>query len=114
MSEPDAFEFSQRFELGEVAGNVRLGKLEAMYEELFAEVIEDGIITQEERNQLDKMADSLGLDRAQPTDTIAKNLAGAADSRAHRALADDSGNGGRTFEKDDWRILPWSEMDKTA
>ena len=58
------FEHSQRFELGEVTGNVRLGKLEAMYEELFAEVIEDGIITQEERNQLDKMADNLGLDRA--------------------------------------------------
>jgi hypothetical protein len=48
----------------EPAGNVRLGKLEAMYEELFAEVIEDGIITIEERQQLDKMADSLGLDRA--------------------------------------------------
>src|SRR6516162_1687934 len=62
MSEAD-FEFSQRFELGEVAGNVRLGKLEAMYEELFAEVIEDGIITQEERAKLDKMADNLGLDR---------------------------------------------------
>jgi hypothetical protein len=58
------FEHSQRFELGEVTGNVRLGKLEAMYEELFAEVIEDGVITQDERNQLDKMADSLGLDRA--------------------------------------------------
>jgi hypothetical protein len=58
------FEHSQRFELGEVTGNVRLGKLEAMYEELFAEVIEDGIITQDERNQLDKMADSLGLDKA--------------------------------------------------
>src|ERR1044071_2004972 len=57
------FEFSQRFELGEVAGNVRLGKLEAMYEEAFAEVIEDGIITQEERAHLDKMADNLGLDR---------------------------------------------------
>lgn len=58
------FEHSQRFELGEVTGNVRLGKLEAMYEELFAEVIEDGVITQDERNQLDKMADNLGLDRA--------------------------------------------------
>lgn len=58
------FEHRQGFEVGEVAGNVRLGKLEAMYEELFAEVIEDGVITQEERAQLDKMADSLGLDRA--------------------------------------------------
>ena len=65
MSETEAtFEHSARFEIGEVAGNMRLGKLEAMYEELFAEVIEDGIITQEERAQLDKMADSLGLDRA--------------------------------------------------
>ena len=64
MSEVDTtFEFSQRFELGEIAGNVRLGKLESMYEELFAEVIEDGVITQEERNKLDKMAERLGLDR---------------------------------------------------
>jgi hypothetical protein len=58
------FEHSQRFSLGEITGNMRLGKLEAMYEELYAEVIEDGIITQEERDQLDKMADNLGLDRA--------------------------------------------------
>ena len=64
MTDVDAFQHGQGFERGEVAGNVRLGKLEAMYEELFAEVIEDGVITQEERDQLDKMADSLGLDRA--------------------------------------------------
>ncbi len=57
------FEHSQRFELGEVTGNVRHGKLEAMYEELYAEVIEDGVITQDERDRLDKMADNLGLDR---------------------------------------------------
>lgn len=57
------FEHQAGFEAGEVSGNVRLGKLEAMYEELFAEVIEDGVITVEERKQLDKMADSLGLDR---------------------------------------------------
>ncbi|HSO37114.1 MAG TPA: hypothetical protein VLT33_31530, partial [Labilithrix sp.] len=60
----ETFEQSPRFERGEVTGEVRLGKLEAMYEELYAEVIDDGIITQEERNQLDKMADNLGLDRA--------------------------------------------------
>jgi hypothetical protein len=65
MSEMEAtFRHEASFDAGEVGGNVRLGKLEAMYEELFAEVIEDGIITQEERNQLDKMADNLGLDRA--------------------------------------------------
>ena len=59
----DDFEQRLSFEPGEVAANVRLGKLEMMYEELFAEVIEDGIITQEERQKLDKMADSLGLDK---------------------------------------------------
>lgn len=65
MSETEAtFQHQASFEAGEVAGNLRHGKLEAMYEELFADVIEDGIITQEERNQLDKMADNLGLDRA--------------------------------------------------
>jgi hypothetical protein len=63
MSEENAFDVSHGFEVGESAGNVRLGKLEAMYEELFAEVIEDGIITTEERKQLDRMADSLGLDK---------------------------------------------------
>jgi hypothetical protein len=63
MSENDSFEHGAGFQHGEVSGDLRLGKLEMMYEELFAEVIEDGIITQEERNQLDKMADSLGLDR---------------------------------------------------
>ncbi|MDB4941043.1 MAG: domain protein putative component of TonB system [Labilithrix sp.] len=57
------FEQSHGFEQGEVTGNVRLGRLEAMYEELYAEVIDDGVITQDERNQLDNMADSLGLDR---------------------------------------------------
>ena len=65
MSEAEAsFEHHSTFEAGEIGGNLRHGKLEAMYEELFAEVIEDGIITQEERAQLDKMADNLGLDRA--------------------------------------------------
>src|SRR6185436_17926453 len=32
-------------------------------EEIFAEVIEDGVITLEERARLDKAADALGLDR---------------------------------------------------
>ena len=58
-----SFEHGASFEGGETSGNLRLGKLEAMYEELFADVIEDGVITLEERAQLDKMADQLGLDR---------------------------------------------------
>lgn len=66
MSDANAFEHAAGFERGEVTGNLRLGKLEACYEELFADVIEDGVITLEERAQLDKMADKLGLDRMRP------------------------------------------------
>src|SRR5260221_2719044 len=46
------------------AGGLTLGPLEAQYEELFAEVLEDGIITSEERVRLEKAADNLGLDRS--------------------------------------------------
>lgn len=59
-----SFEHASTFTRAEdVEGQFRLGKLEALYQELFADVIEDGIITSEERAELDKMADSLGLDR---------------------------------------------------
>src|SRR5580692_2994238 len=58
-----AFEHADGFEQGELAGQVRLGKFEAHYEEIFAEVIEDGVITPEERARLHKAADALGLDR---------------------------------------------------
>jgi hypothetical protein len=65
MSEPlSPFEMSSTFEAGEVQAAVRLGRLEAQYEELFSEVIEDGIITVEERAQLERAAEALGLDRA--------------------------------------------------
>lgn len=57
------FEHSSSFEAGEASGAVRLGKFEAHYEELFAEVIEDGVITPDERAQLDRTAEALGLDR---------------------------------------------------
>src|SRR6202453_3923070 len=63
MSDDASFELPG-FEAGEVSGNVQLGRLESYYKELFAEVIEDGIITTEERARLDRMADSLGLDRS--------------------------------------------------
>src|SRR5437763_4207515 len=56
------FEHGEGFERAEVGGLV-LGPLETQYEELFAEVLEDGIITNEERARLEKAADNLGLDR---------------------------------------------------
>ncbi len=63
MTDQFSFEHEQGFQQGELSGHLRLGKFEAHYEELFAEVIEDGVITLEERARLDKAADALGLDR---------------------------------------------------
>lgn len=60
---PGTFDHVAGFDAGETHGGIRLGKFEAMYEELFAEVIEDGIITVEERERLDRAADSMGLDK---------------------------------------------------
>jgi len=57
------FEHGAGFSPGEVAGGLGLGPLELQYEELFAEALEDGVITAEERARLEKAADNLGLDR---------------------------------------------------
>lgn len=58
-----SFEHGSSFEPGEIAGGVGLGRLEAIYSELFAEVIDDGVITADERVQLERTAAALGLDR---------------------------------------------------
>ncbi len=58
-----AFEHASTFERAEVSGGLALGPLESQYQELFAEVLEDGIITSEERARLERAADNLGLDR---------------------------------------------------
>ena len=57
------FEFAQGFVPGEISGALGLGPLEQQYEELFAEVLADGIITADERMRLEKAADNMGLDR---------------------------------------------------
>ncbi|GMV17635.1 MAG: hypothetical protein AMXMBFR56_58590 [Polyangiaceae bacterium] len=57
------FEHVQGFVPGEISGALGLGPLEQQYEELFAEVLADGIITAEERQRLEKAADNMGLDR---------------------------------------------------
>ncbi len=67
MSDADGvagFELGEQFSPGEVSGGLGLGPLEMQYEELFAEALEDGVITQDERVRLEKAADNLGLDRS--------------------------------------------------
>lgn len=60
---PGTFDHAPEFDAGETHGGIHLGKYEAMYEEIFAEVIEDGVITVEERQRLDRAADAMGLDK---------------------------------------------------
>jgi hypothetical protein len=57
------FELGEGFARAEVSGMLGLGPLEAQYQDLFADVLEDGVITAEERLQLERAADNLGLDR---------------------------------------------------
>ncbi|MEZ4295200.1 MAG: hypothetical protein R3B70_09515 [Polyangiaceae bacterium] len=64
MSTGSLFEHTSSFDAGQVGGHVHVGRFEAAYEELFAEVLEDGVITTEERQKLEKAASDLGLDRA--------------------------------------------------
>ena len=59
----EGFELREEFRHSLVLGNLGLGPLETQYEELFAEVLEDGVITQDERARLEKAADNLGIDR---------------------------------------------------
>jgi hypothetical protein len=56
------FEHGSSFEQGELGGGVRIDRFEAHYEQLFSEVIQDGVITSDERARLDEAAQSLGLD----------------------------------------------------
>ncbi len=88
-----AFEHADGFEQGELAGQVRLGKFESNYEEIFAEVIEDGVITKEERARLHKAADALGLDGVRLRG-LEEALQAAYESRHHvrvREVADEEG-----------------------
>ncbi len=59
------FELARGFDKGTLAGGLELGPYAAQYGELFAHALEDGVITAEERERLDKAADNLGISPAQ-------------------------------------------------
>lgn len=61
--DPVLFEHTRDFTPASVSGTLGFGPLEAEYQSLFANVLEDGVITAEERTRLEQAADHLGLDR---------------------------------------------------
>jgi hypothetical protein len=62
QSELVAFEHAQGFVQSELHLGIELGPLETAYQELFADVLSDGVITSEERAQLQTAAQRMGLD----------------------------------------------------
>ncbi|HEY5241919.1 MAG TPA: hypothetical protein VIJ22_10655, partial [Polyangiaceae bacterium] len=56
------FEIAPSMADGEDTGSVRLGPFERLYESLFAEALEGGEISVEERERLNLAANALGLD----------------------------------------------------
>jgi hypothetical protein len=58
------FEIAPALKEGEDSGSVRMGPFERLYESLFAEALQSGEISQEERERLNLAAKALGLDAA--------------------------------------------------
>lgn len=59
-----SFSHASDFLAAAPTGGLGLGPLEIQYQELFAEVLEDGVITVDERARLERAAKNLGLDLA--------------------------------------------------
>lgn len=81
------FELAPAFREEADTGSVRLGDFEAMYEKLFAESIETGEITHEERERLNLAAAALGLEAARVA-RLESALIAACEARADVTLVD--------------------------
>ncbi len=56
------FDVRAGFDAGQVSGGLDLGPYSDHYRELFADVLDDGVITSEERERLNQVAKNLGMD----------------------------------------------------
>jgi hypothetical protein len=81
------FEIAPALAESEDTGSVRLGSFEHLYESLFAEAIEGGEISAEERERLDLAARALGLDESRAA-KLEETLLAAWESDAADTLVD--------------------------
>jgi len=58
-----SFSHGSDFQAADPSHGVALGPMELQYQELFAEALEDGVITSDERARLDRAAENLGLNK---------------------------------------------------
>lgn len=84
---PSPFSIAPPFRDAEDTGSFQLGKFEAMYETLFAESLEGGEISAEERERLNLAASALGLD-AERVARLEAALVTACEVRADVTLVD--------------------------
>ncbi len=82
-----AFEIAPSLVEGDDTGSVRLGPFERLYESLFAEALEGGEISAQERERLDLAARALGLDAARVA-KLEKALLEAWESDSAETLVD--------------------------
>jgi hypothetical protein len=83
------FELGSTFRPTEASGHLQLDRYEAAYQDLFNEVLEDGVITEEERGRLDRAAERLGLDRAR-LDALENAVRGAYEAHHGQSVLDAS------------------------
>jgi len=81
------FEIAPALKEGEDTGSVRMGPFERLYESLFAEALESGQISQEERERLNLAAKALGLD-AKRVAALEEALVDAWEAGAAETLVD--------------------------
>jgi len=81
------FEIAPALKEGEDTGSVRMGPFERLYESLFAEALESGEISQEERERLNLAAKALGLD-AKRVAALEEALVDAWEAGAAETLVD--------------------------
>lgn len=83
------FEHDASFQATEAAGHLELDRYETAYQELYSEALEDGVITAEERERLDRAAASLNLDAGR-LDALEQAMRGAYESHHGASVFDAS------------------------